>query len=119
MCGRKQEQYELMFKGLLDYANKIDVKLQPISIMLDFEQAVSNAFLLVFKNSSVLYCHFHYCRSVWRKIQKLGLISVFVLKLFILMFSFYYSIIKVSLQFLKNKKLKKNWQICSDFDYYL
>ncbi|CAF2761124.1 unnamed protein product [Rotaria sp. Silwood2] len=77
MCERKQEQYELVFQGLLDFGNQNNIKLEPISIMLDFELAASNAFLSVFKRSSVLYCHFHYCRSVWRKVQKLGLIKFF------------------------------------------
>ena len=72
MCDRKQEQYELVFKSLLDYANKNNIELQPISIMFDFEQATSNAFLNVLKHSAVKYCHFHYCRSIWRKIQSLG-----------------------------------------------
>ena len=72
MCERKQEQYELVFQGLLNYGNQNNIKLEPISIMLDFELAASNAFLSVFRRSSVLYCHFHYCRSVWRKVQKLG-----------------------------------------------
>ncbi|CAF3276334.1 unnamed protein product [Rotaria sp. Silwood2] len=81
MCDKKQEQYELLFRGLIDFANQNGIKLQPISIMLDFEQAASNAFLSVFKQSSVLYCHFHYCRSVWRKIQKLVLANLFGLPL--------------------------------------
>ncbi|CAF4236309.1 unnamed protein product [Rotaria sp. Silwood2] len=72
MSGHKQEQYELLFQDLFDYAKRNDIKLQPISIMLDFEQAASNAFLSTFKQSSVLYYHFHYCRSIWCKIQKLG-----------------------------------------------
>ncbi|CAF3355050.1 unnamed protein product [Rotaria sp. Silwood1] len=72
MCGRKQEQYELLFQGLFNYANRNNIKLQPISIMFDFEQAASNGFLSTFKHSSVLYCHFHYCRSIWRQVQKLG-----------------------------------------------
>ncbi|CAF3076988.1 unnamed protein product, partial [Rotaria sp. Silwood2] len=54
MCDKKQEQYELLFRGLIDFANQNGIKLQSISIMLDFEQAASNAFLSVFKQSSVL-----------------------------------------------------------------
>ncbi|CAF3813318.1 unnamed protein product [Rotaria sp. Silwood1] len=68
MCGRKQEHYELIFQGLFDYANRNDTKLQPSSIMFDFEQAASNGSLSTLKHSSVLYCHFHYCRSIWRQV---------------------------------------------------
>ncbi|CAF4049020.1 unnamed protein product, partial [Rotaria magnacalcarata] len=77
MCGRTQQQYELIFQALLHHANTNHIQLQPLSIMLDFEQAASNTFLSIFKHSSVLYCHFHYCRSIWRHIQKLGFISSF------------------------------------------
>ena len=48
--------------------------------MLDFEQAASNPFQSVLIRSSVLYCHFHYCQSVWRKVQKLGIIRLLFLR---------------------------------------
>jgi len=32
------------------------------SLMIDFEQAVKNAFLIVFPNATVTGCHFHYAQ---------------------------------------------------------
>jgi hypothetical protein len=83
MCDRKQEEYELVFKGLLDYTAKNGIILQPINLMLDFEQAAAKAFLTVSKYSSVIFCHFHYYRSLWRRVQKLGILFH--------IFYFYYS----------------------------
>ncbi|XP_057335060.1 uncharacterized protein LOC130673861 [Microplitis mediator] len=47
--------------------------LNPRCIMIDFEKAFINAFKLVFPQSEVRGCLFHYNQVVWRKLQSLGM----------------------------------------------
>jgi MULE transposase domain len=47
--------------------------LAPARIVIDFEAGLRSAVLAEFPQTIVSGCFFHYCSSLWRKVQKLGL----------------------------------------------
>lgn len=47
--------------------------LNPTRIVTDFEASLRSAIQAVFPHTMVSGCFFHYCSSLWRKVQKLGL----------------------------------------------
>ena len=47
--------------------------LAPARIVIDFEASLRSAVLAEFPQTIVSGCFFHYCSSLWRKVQKLGL----------------------------------------------
>ena len=51
--------------------NKFGIRLK--SVMCDFEQGLSNAFLKVFEEPEIKNCYFHYCKALYKKVSKLGL----------------------------------------------
>ena len=53
-----------------------NISLNPSSILIDFEQATSNAINDVFPQASVKGCHFHYAKNVWKKIKNYGLVKL-------------------------------------------
>ena len=49
--------------------------LNPLDVILDFERATINAVRIVFKDSSIHGCFFHFCQNIWRHVQAVGLQS--------------------------------------------
>ncbi|KAL8586094.1 hypothetical protein ACOMHN_065438 [Nucella lapillus] len=49
----------------------------PTIIQTDFEQAVLQACRIVFPQSSLRGCFFHFSQSIWRKVQNLGLTTAY------------------------------------------
>lgn len=47
--------------------------LHPQSFVCDFELSLINALHAEFPNAAVHGCYFHFCQSLWRKVQELGL----------------------------------------------
>lgn len=47
--------------------------LDPARIVIDFEASLKSAIQLEFPQTIVSGCFFHFCSSLWRKVQKLGL----------------------------------------------
>ena len=45
----------------------------PTNCIADFELAIITAFETEFPNCNIYGCYFHYCKSIWRHIQGLGL----------------------------------------------
>ena len=49
----------------------------PAMIICDFEQALQLAIETELPNTTVKACYFHFCQSLWRKVQELGLANVY------------------------------------------
>lgn len=62
---------EVTYTTLLTKLLEIEPRLQPQTVITDFEQAAMNAFRNVF-NAQIHGCHFHFGQCVWRKIQEFG-----------------------------------------------
>ena len=45
----------------------------PRNCIADFELAIITAFETEFPNCNIYGCYFHFCQSIWRHIQELGL----------------------------------------------
>jgi len=44
---------------------------------LDFELAAQNAFHIVWPESEINYCWFHFAQSIWRSVQNFGLVHTY------------------------------------------
>jgi hypothetical protein len=76
--GRTQELYEEMFRAISDASEKLGASLDPEVVTADFEKAVWLAATAVFGQQLQLKgCFFHLCQSTWRKIQTLGLATMY------------------------------------------
>ncbi|RMZ96587.1 hypothetical protein BpHYR1_017597 [Brachionus plicatilis] len=67
--NKKQTTYKKLFRVVLGLGVSV-----PNSMNVDFEMAAINAIKLIFK-CKVNACYFHLCQSIWRKIQKTGLVK--------------------------------------------
>jgi len=50
---------------------------EPRTVLVDFEKAATNAFSGQFPDATVTGCYFHLCQSVIRKVNEIGLKSVY------------------------------------------
>lgn len=73
--GKSTETYYNMFSKLVTVCDDINIKLQPATIVADFEQSIHKAVKQVWPTSSIIGCRFHITQAWWRKIQSLGLSS--------------------------------------------
>jgi hypothetical protein len=46
-------------------------------IQIDFEAAAFNAVRNCFPNAQVKGCFFHFGQAIWRRVQRLGLVSLY------------------------------------------
>lgn len=67
--SKNKKMYEQAFKALLNSTPE----LKPKHIITDFELAAIVAAKDVFENVHVHGCMFHFCQSIWRHIQHIGL----------------------------------------------
>ncbi len=56
---------------------QIEPQFQPAKWMVDYEQAAIQAIAEVFPNCEISGCFFHYCQSLWRRIQHDGLTNAY------------------------------------------
>ena len=62
---------EVTYAALLTKLGEIEPRLQPQTVITDFEQAAMNAFTNVF-SPQIHGCHFHFGQCIWRKVQEYG-----------------------------------------------
>ena len=62
--------YVTLFQSLKEATTALGIKLNPSFHMIDFETAAAKASKKVFNNTNISYCHFHFAKAVWRKLQK-------------------------------------------------
>jgi len=71
MSDKKQHTYHRLFEGMKN------IGWNPQSVHLDFEVAAINALRTIFPQIQLHGCHFHFTQCLWRKIQNVGLASVY------------------------------------------
>ena len=67
---KSQEDYEHLFRSLVDYATQKRIVLNPSSILIGYEKAAINAINNAFPQTLVKVCHFHFAQNVWKKSNK-------------------------------------------------
>lgn len=71
-----KKSFEL-YKGVLAKLKTIAPAFKPVAGMSDFEKASRKAFLEAFPDMKLSGCQFHYAKSIYAKIQKVGLTNVY------------------------------------------
>ncbi len=72
-----QRKTEAQYSRALEQLKQENVCLEPREILVDFELASINAFKKSFPSAAIKGCFFHFAQANWRKIQELGLASVY------------------------------------------
>jgi len=71
LSDKKQQTYHRLFEEMKN------IGWNPQSVHLDFEIATINALTTIFPKIKLRGCHFHFTQCLWRKIQDVGLASVY------------------------------------------
>ena len=66
MGSRTEDAYWRMLTKLRSY------NLNPLTVIIDYENAAQNAFQCIFPDAQLNGCFFHLPQSVYRKVQKSG-----------------------------------------------
>ena len=74
LTNKSEKTYKVVFDKLIS----IEPSLDPISVLIDFEIATKNAITSAFPNSSIAGCFFHLGKSVWKKVNNVGLREKYV-----------------------------------------
>lgn len=78
LSGKTQRIYEILLKAVVDKCDAISYSVDPTTVICDFEEAVINAITAVLgSHVNVQGCFYHLTQSTWRKIQELGLTTVY------------------------------------------
>lgn len=72
---KSSDTYYQMFAHLRRKMSTLNLILNPISLMLDFESGIIPSLRQHFPTSSINGCNFHFTQAVWRKVQSLGLVN--------------------------------------------
>lgn len=75
--NKTEEIYVKMLTELVQYIEACGYNINVKNISIDFELAARNAYLRVLDDVSIHFCYFHFCQTTWRKIQQLGLASLY------------------------------------------
>lgn len=68
-CDKTENTYVTIFKKIKELIPEI----APIQMMTDFEKAGLNAVTKEFPAAIIKGCFYHFCQSIWRHIQQIGL----------------------------------------------
>ena len=94
MTNKSYNSYIKIFQEIKFLLENYDLpwKYNDAKFMCDFEKSLMNSLKKEFKNSKINGCYFHYIKSLWKKVRKLGLtkskyidstkIIVFALKIY-------------------------------------
>lgn len=78
LTGKTTAQYQQLLQHVkLAVQRNTGRNLDPDRIVIDFEASLKIAAETEFPNSVISGCYFHFCSSLWRKIQKLGLCDAY------------------------------------------
>lgn len=70
--------YREMFQQLSRHIRRISGhNFRPSRILCDFEISLISAIQTEFPQASLHGCYFHFCQSIWRKVQELGLTTAY------------------------------------------
>ena len=71
---KTEATYKRLFRLLQQEAAQFNLEIRPTVIQVDFEKAVINAIGHIFPYSSIRGCYFHFTQSIWRAVQRHGLV---------------------------------------------
>lgn len=77
LVGKSQLLYKAAFQSLTDRCSTLHLSLAPSEVFIDFESAIHGAVKQVWPQCVIRGCRFHLSQCWWRKIQKLGLTTVY------------------------------------------
>lgn len=77
LSGKEKKHYQLMFEGIKMKCSTWNLQLEPKEVFADFEYSIHSAAEEVWPTAEIRGCRFHLGQSWWRKIQSLGLTSVY------------------------------------------
>lgn len=79
LSSKSEEQYEAVYKSVLSEAEEIGIEnFEPEAVMSDFELAILNAGKSTFSEGTEFSCcFFHLKKSLYRKVQELGLVRAY------------------------------------------
>jgi hypothetical protein len=78
LTGKTTAQYRQLLQHVkLAVQRNTGRNLDPVRIVIDFEASLKIAAETEFPNAAISGCYFHFCSSLWRKIQKLGLCDAY------------------------------------------
>ena len=66
------DKSQTTYSNLLEQLKSLKHDLAPKTIMIDFEKAMINSLQLAFPQTEIKGCYFHFCQSIYRKIQSNG-----------------------------------------------
>ena len=76
--NKHKDIYSLVFRFIVEKCECLGLKLQPKKIVADFEVAIHEAIKSTWSGTTqLLGCRFHLGQAWWRKLQSIGLASVF------------------------------------------
>lgn len=70
---KTEKIYKLLLQEILKLTNELGYSLEPKFVLTDFEIAAINATKAVFPSIVSKACFFHFCQSIYRKVQTNGL----------------------------------------------
>ena len=75
MTNKSYNSYIKIFQEIKFLLENYDLpwKYNDVKFMCDFEKSLMNSLKKEFKNSKINGCYFHYIKSLWKKVRKLGL----------------------------------------------
>jgi hypothetical protein len=78
MDGKQVGQYRRLLRHIKRQERQVTRhRFAPTKVICDFEAAIIAAIETKLPNSRVRGCYFHFCQSLWRKIQELGLAGAY------------------------------------------
>ena len=78
LSSKTQSMYSELFRALKDKANTLDIILMPSLFTCDFERGLISSIRLEFPTASIRGCYFHFCQAVYRRVQTLGLSTLYI-----------------------------------------
>ena len=74
LCSHKDEEmYDLLFGVLSSTFEEYQLEAKLKSVTLDFETAAAKSVRNAFPMIRIIFCFFHFCQILWRKVQQAGL----------------------------------------------
>ncbi|CAF3435635.1 unnamed protein product [Rotaria socialis] len=73
LTGKSSNIYKHLFDELETHATRLQLNFNPMTITFDFEKSLIKAVREKFPQAKHHGCYFHFCQTIYRKIQNLGL----------------------------------------------
>ena len=77
LTSKDSDDYRLLFSCIKEACEKLNIAINPKSILIDFEAAVQKAAKLEFPGIKVKGCFFHFCQAIYKKLVELGLKTLY------------------------------------------